>query len=660
MRTPFTAQPSNGFSNEQKENAASGTVSSSFGGLLRDADHKRLVAGNATHQDYPLDVLVPQLVAAQAAATPNAVAVAANHEVLTYEELEVRSNQIAQYLRSLGVGPETLVGLCLDRSCMMVIAALSVLKSGGAYLPLDPDYPVERLTFMLKDAQALLLLTKQHFAKRLTASKWRVINLDVDAPQISCCPAHSPDSTFRGKDLAYVIYTSGSTGQPKGVEITHDSLLNLVLWHQRTFGVRPSDRATQLASPGFDAAVWELWPYLTAGASVHVLDDAIRSEPEALRNWLVRERINIAFVPTPLAERMIALEWPPETSLRVLLTGADTLRSYPPATLPFRLVNNYGPTECTVVATSGTVPSDAHPDALPTIGRPIANTQVYILDEQLRPAPVGESGEIYIGGAGLARGYLNSPELTAEKFIPNPFCSKPNARLYRTGDLGRYLPEGQIAFLGRIDDQIKINGYRIEPNEIVAALNEHQAVQASAVLARERIGGDKYMIAYLALTRGSQITGAALRGFLRRRLPEYMVPWVFVRLESLPLTANGKVDRASLPAPSAENTIADGAYIAPRTLVGRRLVGILAKLLRIDQLGVNDNFFLLGGHSLLAAELIASIRDAFGVDLPLRTIFESPTAAGLSTEIAKSLLDKVNAMTPEEVSEALAQSPGQA
>jgi amino acid adenylation domain-containing protein len=635
-------------------------VSSSFGALLSDSGQKRLVAWNTTHQDYPLEVLVPQLVAARAAGTPNAVALAANHEVLTYEELEVRSNQIAHFLRSLGVGPETLVGVCLDRSCMMAIAALSVLKSGGAYLPMDPEYPVERLTFMLNDAQAPVLLTKQHFANRLSAGGWGVINLDADTPQISSCPVHSPDRALRGKDLAYVIYTSGSTGRPKGVEITHNGLLNLVLWHQRSFSVKPSDRATQLASPGFDAAVWELWPYLTAGASVHVVDDGVRSEPEALRNWLVREQINIAFVPTPLAERIIALEWPPETSLRILLTGADMLRSYPSASLPFRLVNNYGPTECTVVATSGTVPSDACPDALPTIGRPIANTRVYILDEQLHRAAVGESGEIYIGGAGLARGYLNSPELTAERFIPNPFSSKPNARLYRTGDLGRYLPDGQIAFLGRIDEQIKIQGYRIEPNEIVAALNEHQAVQASAVLARERIGGDKYMIAYLALDPGSQITVAALRDFLRKRLPEYMVPWVFVRLESLPLTPNGKVDRAGLPAPSAENTITNGENIAPRTLVERQLVGILAKLLQIDQLGVNDNFFLLGGHSLLAAELIASIRDAFGADLPLRTIFESPTAAGLSTGIVKLLLDKVNAMTPEEVSKALAQCPNKA
>jgi len=638
----------------------SNLVSSSFGVPLSGADQKQLVTWDATHQDCPVDDVVPQLVAAWATTTPNAVALAAKDEVLTYRELELRSNQIAHFLRSLGVGPESLVGLCLDRSCMMALAALSVLKSGGAYLPLDPDYPVERLNFMLNDAQAPVLLTKQHFANRLPAGRWRVINLDVEAPQISSCPASSADGAIRGKDLAYVIYTSGSTGQPKGVEITHDSLLNLVLWHQRTFGVKSSDRATQLASPGFDAAIWELWPYLTAGASVHVPDDAVRSEPEALRNWLVRERINISFIPTPLAERMIALDWPTETSLRVLLTGADTLRSYPSATLPFRLVNNYGPTECTVVATSGTVPAEVHPDALPTIGCAIANTQVYILDEQLLPVPVGESGEIYIGGAGLARGYLNSPELTAEKFIPNPFCSKPNARLYRTGDLGRYLPEGQIAFLGRIDDQIKIQGYRIEPNEIVAALNEYQAIQASAVVARERIGGDKYMIAYLVLTRGSQITVAALRDFLRRRLPEYMVPWVFVRLESLPLTSNGKVDRAGLPAPSAENTIADEAYIAPHTLVEGRLVSILAKLLRIDQVGVNDNFFLLGGHSLLAAELIASIREAFGVDLPLRTIFGSPTAAGLATEIAKSLLEKVNAMTPEEVSEALAQGPGQA
>ena len=603
--------------------------------------------------------LVAQLVAARSAVVPHDAAVVVGDETVTYGELDRRAGQIGRLLRSWGVGPDTLVGLCVERSAALVIGALGILQSGGAYVPMDPAYPQERLAFMLNDAQPAVLVTDQRISRRLPVGKWRILRLDADMPQIAHHSMSAAECFSRPEDLAYVIYTSGSTGRPKGVQITHKNLLNLVFWHQQEFNVNSNDRASQLASPGFDAAVWELWPYLTAGASVHLANDAIRSQPVALRDWLVSQRITIGFVPTPLAERMIALKWPPETALRTLLTGADTLHGYPPPSLPFALVNNYGPTECTVVATSCPLSPKEHQAVLPPIGRPISNVDIFILDERLHPVPAGATGEIYIGGAGVGRGYLNAPELTAAKFIANPFELKVNGRLYRTGDLARYLPDGQISFQGRVDDQIKIRGYRIEPNEIVASLSAHPGVQSSAAMAREQPGTDKYLVAYVVLDPDSHLTAADLRDFLHRRLPEYMVPRAFVQLQSMPLSANGKVDTARLPAPDVNNTIVNSERMAPRTVVEERLVCILTKLLNISEIDVHDNFFLLGGHSLLAAQLLASVRDVFGVELPLRTIFDSPTAAGLSVEIENSFLTHIDSMTSEEVTKALADSQAQ-
>jgi amino acid adenylation domain-containing protein len=610
-------------------------------------------------KSHAVGALVPELVAARSAEAPNEVAVVVEKETVTYGQLQQRADQIGRTLRYWGVGPDTLVGLCVERSAALVIAALGILQSGGAYIPMDPTYPLERLAYMLNDAQPAVLVTDQRVSQRLPAGKWRTLRLDVDLPQV----AHSvpaAECSARSENLAYVIYTSGSTGRPKGVQITHQNLLNLVFWHQREFKVNSDDRASQLASPGFDAAVWELWPYLTAGASVHLVDDIIRTQPVALRDWLVSHGITIGFVPTSLAESMIALKWPSDTALRVLLTGADTLHGYPPPTLPFVLVNNYGPTECTVVATSCPVSAKEHPavhGVLPPIGRPISNVEIFILDEHLRPVPIGTTGEIYIGGAGLGRGYLNSPDLTATKFIAHPFEPKMSDRLYRTGDLARYLPDGQISFQGRADDQVKIRGYRIELNEIVASLNQHSSVQSSVVVARRGAGTDKYLVAYVVLSPDSQFAAPILRDFLRARLPEHMLPRVFVQIEAIPLNANGKVDASCLP--DVKATFASSALQVPHTVVEERLVRILATLLNIGEVRVNDNFFLLGGHSLLAAQLLASVRDVFGVELPLRTIFDSPTAAGLSLQIENSLLNHVDSMTSEEVTRALADSQPQ-
>jgi len=610
-------------------------------------------AWNATQRNYPRDRCVPQLVAAQAGVKPDSPAVSAGGQMLTYRQLDEQANQLAHHLIALGVKRETIVGLCMDRSPEAVVCALAVLKAGGAYLPLDPAYPVERLAFMLNEAQPQVLIAQQILAEQLSGGLWKVLDIDSDRSKFDCQSIAAPTVEVNPTQLAYVIYTSGSTGQPKGVEITHNSLLNLVFWHRREFEVTQRDKASVLASVGFDAAVWEIWPYLTAGASLHLPSDETRVSPARLRDWLVTEEISISFLPTALAERVMTLEWPKQMALRFLLTGADTLYHYPPAGLPFQLVNNYGPTECTVVATSGRV-LRGNETNLPAIGYPIDNTTVYLLDENLEQVPTGESGELYIGGAGVARGYLNRPDLTAEKFIRDSFSSKPGARLYRTADLACRLPNGQLAYLGRIDDQIKMLGYRIEPNEIVTVLDRHPSIQSSVVVARGNSSEEKRLAAYLVMRNGTTPAAAELRTFLQNELPDYMVPSVFVRLEALPLTYNGKVDRAALPDPDPDNTLRDEPFTPPRTPIEERLSKILTTLLNLNEVSVNDNFFLLGGHSLLGTQLIARIRGVFGVELGLRTLFDAPTIEDLSAEIERLILARVENMSEDEVERLLA------
>jgi amino acid adenylation domain-containing protein len=608
---------------------------------------------SSTSLEPTANLLVPQLIAERAQASPGALALSAGTEVWTYAELERRSNQIANHLRSLGMRGDALVGLAMQRSPEMIAVALGVLKAGGAYLPLDPTAPAERVKFILEDANLAVLVTQPGLGTQLPAGNWRVLDVETDRSTIDGAPSGPLSLSIAAEDLAYVIYTSGSTGLPKGVEITHGGLRNLVAWHVRNFEVAAGDRAAHLAALGFDAAVWEVWPYLTAGASVHVAPEGVRSHPEFLRDWLVAQEITITFVASALAERMLVIEWPSAAALRTLLTGADTLHRRPLANLPFKLVNNYGPTECTVVATSGLVAPVATGQQIPGIGKPIDNTVVYILDEEMKPVAEGAIGEIYIAGAGLARGYRNQPGLTAEKFVIDPW-GKSAERLYRTGDLARFLSDGSIEFRGRIDEQIKIRGYRVEPGEVTQVLNRHPAVAASAVVASKDAEDGKRLLAYI-VPRGENITAGALRGFLLERLPDYMIPSVFVQVSALPVTAHGKVDLNALPVPDGGNTLADEAYVAPRTLVEERLGAILATLLRVERVGINDNFFLLGGHSLLGTQLITNISRSFGVELSLLTLFDHPTVAAMAAEIERLVRNKIDAMSAEEVYAALSQ-----
>jgi amino acid adenylation domain-containing protein len=603
--------------------------------ILTEAERAQLAAWNETRADNPDGSLIHQLCEAQAARTPDAPAVAHAGRTLSYRELNEQANQVAHHLLSLGVGPGALVGVLMERSPEMIVALLGILKAGAAYVPLDPAYPQQRLAFMLEDAAAPVLITQKHLAAPLALRGTKVWSIDDEWRRLS---AENPAVAVGAGDRAYVIYTSGSTGRPKGVQVQHGSLLNLVYWHRRAYEVSASDRATQLAGVGFDASVWEIWPYLSAGASLHMVDDETRGMPSKLRDWLVAQGITITFLPTPLAESVLTLEWPADAALRTLLTGGDRLRYFPPPSLPFSLVNHYGPTECTVVASACRVPPARRgTDIPPPIGRPIENTRIYLLDSRLAIVPVGVPGELHIGGKGLSTGYLHRAGLTAERFIAHPFDDEPGARLYRTGDLARRLPTGEIEFLGRLDQQVKVRGFRIELGEIEAALGSHPFVRETVVVTREDGGEEKRLVAYVVAEEEHAPGTSELRAFLKERLPDYMVPSAFVNLDALPLNANGKVERSLLPAPDQTPPGIQEAFMPPRTPIEEALMEIWAEVLGVERVGIQDNFFELGGHSLLATQVVSRVREAFKVELPLRSIFEEPTAAGLACTIEAAL-----------------------
>ena len=603
--------------------------------MLTESERQQiLVIWNATEVPSPIAPnCLHELFERQAERTPESVAIVYGEKQLTYRELEQRANQLAHYLKKFGVGPEVRVGICLERSFDLVVGMLGVLKAGGAYVPLDPTYPQAQLAFMIEDAAMSVLLTQEKLRAHVPETATHIVCLDSEWKQIARQSKKKLGWKGHRGNLAYVIYTSGSTGVPKGVQVVHQGLVNLVHWHLAAFAVSAQDRATHLAGLSFDASAWELWPYLAVGASVFLVDDETRLSPSHLSDYLDEHAITICFAPTPLVEAMLRSErWPSTMSLRILLTGGDTLHSYPQVPLPFRLVNNYGTTENTVVATSIPVAwREGCADDRPSIGFPITNTQVYILDSHYQPVPVGVPGELYVGGKGVARGYLDRPALTAEKFVPHPFSTRAGDRLYRTGDRARYRSDGSIEFLGRFDYQVKLRGFRIELGEIEAVLGEHPLVQENVVVVRENETGEKRLIAYVVLgQRGEENWRRELRVFLGKRLPEYMLPSAFVPVDVLPLTPNGKIDRRALPAPPTQG---DEMHLAPRNPVEEVLVGLWADVLGLVQVGIEDNFFDLGGHSLLATRLLSRLHESLQVAVPLRQLFETPTIAGLARSI---------------------------
>ncbi|HVN52765.1 MAG TPA: amino acid adenylation domain-containing protein [Anaerolineaceae bacterium] len=616
--------------------------------------HRLLVEWNQTAVEFPQDRCVLKIFEEQACRTPDAIAAVSAADVelsITYQELNQRANHLAWYLRKREIGPERLVGICMERSIDQLVAILAVFKTGGAYLPLDPTYPPERLAYMLTDSGASTLLTQQRLSDldlfSNVSESATVVNLDTGWQDITAQPGSNLDVEVTPGSLAYVIYTSGSTGRPKGVLIEHRGLLNLVFWHQHAFGITAADRATQLAGQGFDASVWEIWPYLTAGASIYIPDDATRASSVKLKDWLVANRITVSFIPTPLAEEMLQMDWPESACLRYMLTGGDRLHLYPSQKMPFALVNNYGPTEDTVVSTSGIVPVSPVQKKTPAIGRPIDNTRLYVLDDHLQPVPIGIPGELYISGTGLARGYLNQPELTAEKFLANPFESIQAARMYRTGDLVRYDEDGSLEFLGRLDDQVKIRGFRIELGEIEAALSQHPDLQSVAVTAVPGPGdpGDLQLALYAVPLPGAVIELKSIREFLRRSLPEYMLPSFLVQMDSFPLTSNGKIDRKALPAPDRTAAL-DREIIEPRDLLEYRLRQIWEEVLNVHPISLRDNFFELGGHSLLAVRLMTRVKESLGMEISLAGIFQHPTIEEVAAVLRGKQTEQESLLVP--------------
>jgi amino acid adenylation domain-containing protein len=615
------------------------TAKEGCGAAGKQATPDRRFVGRKLHRLRPM---LSKRIAALASSQPARVALRAGASVLRYDELDANANRLAWYLKALTLPREAAVAICLPRSFEQVIASLAVMKAGGAFLPLDPSWPSERLRALLDESGAVAVITNAEMAPWLSGRGRMTICADRDAAVIRAAPTHAAIDPG-DEDLAYILYTSGSTGTPKGVEVTHGNLDNLIRWHCEAFAVTESDRASHLAGLGFDAAVWEIWPYLFAGASVSLAPERVRTAPALLQRWLLDEQITIGFVPTALAEPLLVADWPAETRLRVLLTGADTLRVYPPAGLPFRLVNNYGPTECAVVATSGVIPQVGQSEPLPPIGRAITGVQIHLLDAEGHHVPTGTIGEIFIGGAGVGRGYRNRPDLTAASFLPDPFADRRGARLYRTGDFGRELPDGQILFCGRADDQEKIRGHRVEPNEIAFVLNRHPLVACSTVVARACGDGEKQLVAYILPAAGGVPTGEALRALVADQLPAYMVPARFVRIEALPLNSSGKLDKLALPPPSDENALDRLPFRAPATPLEARLAAIVASVLGIDRVGIEDNFFLLGGHSLLGTQVVLRIRDAFGIEFTLWHLFAAQTVANLAGTVETMLLEQVQA-----------------
>ncbi|BAM88924.1 amino acid adenylation domain protein [Bradyrhizobium oligotrophicum S58] len=610
--------------------------------LLSAAERQQLVAWNGSSAVYAQDRCLHELFAEQAERDPAAVALVMDDEELSYGALERRANQLAHHLQSLGVGPDVIVGLCVERSLDMVVGVLGILKAGGAYLPLDPRYPAERLAYMVDDARVNVLVTQAALLERLPATDTTLVRLDADAAAIAAHPDIAPVTACDADHLAYVIYTSGSTGRPKGVMTSHRGIMNLADAQLGQLPLQASDRILQFASISFDAAVWDLVMSWRVGAALVLAAQHDLMPGEPLREVLQRQRVTAVLLP-PAALAALPVALLPE--LKVLIAGGEacTAELLRPWLAGRSVFNAYGPTEASVCTTMARCGDERRPP----IGRALPNTRVYLLDARLEPVPIGVAGELYIGGVGLARGYLHRPSLTAERFVPSPFAR--GERLYRTGDLARWRADGALDYLGRLDHQVKLRGFRIELGEIEAALSAQTGIAQAAVVLRED-GGGKRLVGYVVAQPETQLDVESLRQQLQRSLPDYMVPSAIVALASLPLTPNGKLDRNALPAPDRRR---DGADQPPRNPVETVLAGLFADVLNLERVGIHDNFFELGGHSLLAMQLLERIRATLGIALPVRLIFMAPTIAGLAEHAEQALASEIETMTPAEIEIAL-------
>lgn len=599
--------------------------------LTASEQHQLLVAWNETFEDSPRDRVAHQLFEAQVERTPAELAVICGEERLTYRELNGRANQLAHYLRSLGVEPETRVAVCLPRSLAMIEAVLGIFKAGGSYVPLDPSYPTTRLAYMMEDAQPSVILTEREFLDTLPTPSAQWLYLDESREEIASQPAGNLLHTLSGESPAYMIYTSGSTGLPKGVVVRHSGVCNMSDAQVRCFGVKSGDRVLQFASLSFDASIFEIMMGLRAGAALCLPTPEESLPGQGLLSLLQKRQVtNVTLPPTALA----ALPEAKLPSLRTIIVAGEAC---PPELVERwargrEFFNAYGPTETSVWVT---VARCLDGDRKPLIGRPVDNFQTFVLDARMRPVPVGVAGELYVGGEGLARGYLKRPGLTAERFVPNPFSTRGGARLYRTGDLARYLRDGNIDFLGRMDQQVKIRGFRVEPGEIEVELEADDRLCEAAVMVREDMLDQPQLVAYVVPHAGQSITVSELRAILKEKLPDFMIPSAFILLDQIPLTPNGKVDRKALPAPDEGRPLLESVYVPPQTEMEMKISDAWCKALRLQRVGVLDNFFDLGGHSLLMLRAQSLLQESLKRELSLIALFKYPTVATLAAHLMR-------------------------
>ncbi len=603
--------------------------------LSEQEKHQLLVDFNDTKVDYPRDKTIQQLFEEQVAKTPDNVAVVYKKDKLTYKELNEKANSIASILRKKGIKQNEIIGIMIEGGAEMLIGILGILKAGAAYLPIDPKYPRDRIDYMLKDSKTAVLLTDFQPIDMIGENTKLILLKDEELYKGENTNLEIVNTP---KDIAYVIYTSGSTGKPKGVMIEHSSLINLSKWHIDYYEVTEEDKSTKYAGFGFDVSVWEIFPYIITGSTIHIIDEAIKLDLEKLNEYYNDNDITISFLPTQICEQFMKQE---NKSLRYLLAGGDKLRYFEGKN--YKVVNNYGPTENTVVTTSFIV--DKKYDNIP-IGKPLPNTQIYIIDKEKKLQPIGIPGELCIAGESLARGYLNNTELTAEKFIENPFAK--GQRMYKTGDLARWLPDGNIEFLGRMDNQVKVRGYRIELGEIENQLLSHSDIKEAIVIARDDKNNNKYLCGYILSERREIIS--ELREYLTKELPEYMIPAYFIQLDKMPFTANGKIDRKALPEPDLSVTTGV-EYAAPESETEEKLVSIWQEVLDVEKIGINDNFFELGGHSLKGISILAKTSKELNVTVPLGEMFKIPTIKGLANYVESTKQSIYSRIEPVEKKE---------
>jgi amino acid adenylation domain-containing protein len=622
--------------------------------LAADERTRVLEEWNRTEAAYPADACIHELFQAQVERTPHAVAVVFADQWSSYADLNARANRLAHHLRSLGVGPDARVAVCVERSLEMVVSLLAVMKAGGAYVPLDPGHPAERLEYMLADSAPAAVLTQKQFQDRFENTGVPVLEIDAGTPEWADQPATDPViEGLTPAHLAYVIYTSGSTGRPKGVAVPHRGVVNLLRSMRETVGMEPADRLLAVTTYAFDISVLEMFLPLLHGAATIVLPRERAADPAALAE-AIRAYSPTVMQATPATWRMlVSTEWEGAPRMRALC-GGEALPADLASALRSRvggLWNVYGPTETTIWSTSKAVRGDFAGASVP-IGRPVANTRVYVLDAAGEPVPVGVAGELYIGGAGVVRGYLGRPEQTAERFVADPFSGEPGARLYRTGDLARWRADGTMEFIGRTDFQVKVRGFRIELGEIEARLAEHADVREAAVMAREDVPGDVRLVAYVV----GDADAASLREHLSTALPEYMVPAAYVRLDTFPLTPNGKLDRKALPAPEGD-AYATREYEAPVGKIEVALAEIWAELLAVEQVSRWDHFFELGGHSLLALRVVSRVRQEMDIELELAAVFDKPVLADLAERLLELRLARFDPETLARLAQ-LVREPG--